>query len=217
MRLMTKRPEDARLVFLGDAMDRGPDPLGVLSFLMQDERNVLLKGNHDAMAWCSSLPWGMTSSMWMRNGGWVTLDAFRETMDGGAPCGIDNGGVPKLFEEYWFRSRNWWRSGNVLFVHAGMPPWADAEWLEEDPERAVMHDDSFMWWRPERSADLYRKPRTVDGKPVFTVFGHTPIPEEHTMFNYGISLDKGYVLKMAAEMRPGGRVRFVTTQCDEVD
>ena len=215
-RLLSRRPADARLVFLGDAVDRGPDPLGVLSFLMKDGDNVLLKGNHDAMAWCSSLPWGMTSSMWMRNGGYVTLDAFREAIDGGAPCGIANGGMPKLFEAYWNASKRWWLSGNIFFVHAGLPPRADAEWLEENPESAVMDDWSFLWWRPRGAEDIYHEPRLVDGKEVFVVFGHTPMPEEHTLLDYGMSLDKGYDLKMAAEMRPDGRFRLITTECDEV-
>ncbi len=216
MRLVVKKPDDARLVFLGDAIDRGPDPLGVLNFLLKDKKNVLLKGNHDAMAWCAYPPNGSTAGDWRNNGGWVTRDAFREAMDGGMPCGVENHGVPKLFEEYWHRTRNWWQSGNVLFVHAGMPPKAGARWLEEDPETAVMDDWSFLWWRPRGAEDVYHEPRLVDGKEVYTVFGHTPMLEEHTLLDYGMSLDKGYGLKMAAEMRPDGRVRLVTTPCDEV-
>ncbi len=216
MRLMLKRPDDARLVFLGDAVDRGPDPIGVLNFLLKDKKNVLLKGNHDAMAWCAYPPNGSTAGDWRNNGGWVTRDAFREELDNGARAGIDNKRVPAVFEKYWYGSRNWWRSGNILFVHAGYPRDASSPFLCEDPESAVLDDYSFLWWRPEEAADLYKEPRKVEGKEVFVVFGHTPIPAEHTVFNYGLSLDKGYELKMAAEMRPDGRFRLVTTPCDEV-
>ena len=48
-RLLSHRPADARLVFLGDAIDRGPDPLGVISVLMTDGRNMLLRVTDPAL------------------------------------------------------------------------------------------------------------------------------------------------------------------------
>ena len=61
----------------------------------------------------------------------------------------------------------------------------------------------------------------MDCEDVFVVFGHTPMPESQALLPFGISLDRGYELKMAAEMRPAedgrpARVRFVTTECDEI-
>ena len=49
--LLEHKPADTRLVFLGDAVDRGPDPLGVIGKIMSYPNVVLLHGNHDAMAW----------------------------------------------------------------------------------------------------------------------------------------------------------------------
>ena len=43
-----------RLIFLGDYVDRGPDPKGVVSYLIErqlkeDQDLIFLKGNHDDM------------------------------------------------------------------------------------------------------------------------------------------------------------------------
>ena len=223
-RLLSRRPADARLVFLGDAVDRGPDPLGVISVLMEDSRNILLRGNHDAMAWFAqpdvfpSYEWAAED--WMGNGGRVTLDAFREALDAGAPCGEIAATVPLAFEDYWWAGDEWWMSGNLVFVHAGLPRGKGREWLSMDPRLAASHNDSPYWWRPDRN-EMFRKPRAVDGREVFTVFGHTPLPEFYALCPYGISLDRGYGLKMAAEIRPAengrsAKVRFVSPECDEI-
>ncbi|MCR5168869.1 MAG: metallophosphoesterase [Desulfovibrio sp.] len=227
-RLLSHRPADARLVFLGDAIDRGPDPLGVISVLMTDGRNMLLRGNHDAMAWFSQpdvLPSVLPSCKWMEqnwmyNGGGVTRIAFREALKAGAPCGGIAKAVPRLFEDYWLRGVGWWRSGNLVFVHGGLPGREGREWLSMEPSLAASHENSPYWFRPDMN-ELYRKPRMVDGEEVFVVFGHTPMSPSHALLPFGISLDRGYELKMAAEMRPaeGGRparVRFVSTECDEI-
>jgi len=226
-RLLSHRPADARLVFLGDAVDRGPDPLGVISVLMSDGRNVLLRGNHDAMAWFAqpdvhpavqpSCTW--MEQVWMNNGGRVTRNAFREALLAGAPSGEIARTVPRLFEDYWLRGAGWWRSGNVLFVHGGLPQKEGREWLSMEPRLAASQEDSPYWYR--EFDELYEVPRKVDGEEVFVVFGHTPMPESQALLPFGISLDRGYELKMAAEMRPAeagrpARVRFVTTECDEI-
>ena len=222
-RLLSHRPADARLVFLGDAVDRGPDPLGVISVLMTDGRNVLLRGNHDAMAWFSHPEvfarheW--MEQNWMDNGGLVTLRAFREALDAGAPCGGTVRTVPRLFEDYWLRAAGWWRSGNILFVHGGLPEGEGREWLSMEPSYAASHENSPYWYR--EFGELYEAPRKVDGEEIFVVFGHTPMPESQALLPFGISLDRGYELKMAAEMRPAedgrpARVRFVSTACDEI-
>ena len=83
-RLLSKRPPDTRLVFLGDAVDRGPNPVEVLTVLTADRRNIILKGNHDAMAWFSqpdvfpSYSWSFQD--WRYNGGMIIREAFREAL-----------------------------------------------------------------------------------------------------------------------------------------
>lgn len=44
------RPGRDRLVFLGDLIDRGPDPVGVVRFIRQELKVESVKGNHDEKA-----------------------------------------------------------------------------------------------------------------------------------------------------------------------
>ena len=222
-RLLSKRPKDTRLVFLGDAVDRGPQPMEVLKVLMADKQNILLRGNHDAMAWYSqpdvypTYSWAFQD--WRANGGMITRDAFRDALKHGAQPGEIASTVPMIFEDYWHFANNWWRSGNFLFVHAGLPDGKGRKWLGMPPLEAAMHMSSPYWWRPRDETDLYMEPREVDGENFFVVSGHTPLPEFFALCPYGITLDRSYKHKMAAEIRPAGNgqpatVRFITTKCN---
>ena len=224
-RLLSKRPPDTRLVFLGDAIDRGPDPLGVLRLLVQDQNNILLRGNHDAMTWYSqpeveSTYWYAIND-WMDNGGMITREAFSNALSDGEECGVSVTTVPLVFEQYWNMAHNFWISGNILFVHAGMPIDADIEWLTMPTIEAATQNSTPFWWRHSNADELYIYPRLLENRKIYVVSGHTPMSDIFTLCPYGINLDRGYKLKMAAEMRPAAdgkpaKVRFISTECDEI-
>lgn len=44
-------PEEDTLISLGDAIDRGPDPMKVISYLMSLPHKVLIRGNHEDLAY----------------------------------------------------------------------------------------------------------------------------------------------------------------------
>ncbi|MBQ7609386.1 MAG: metallophosphoesterase [Desulfovibrionaceae bacterium] len=226
-RLLSEKPSDARLVFLGDAVDRGPDPLGTLRLIMSDSSAILLHGNHDAMAWYAQKEITLDSprrkslmeNSWESNGGRRTMSLFIRAIREGEPCGTLAKEVPSLFEQYWLQGKDYWLSGNILFVHAGYPAKKSDDWLTMDTEKAACTEDSPIWWRGYSRKDLYTSPSTFAGKKVFVISGHTPLDEKYTMRPYGITLDKGYGRKMAAELRPGegcGKVRFFATDCTEI-
>lgn len=52
-RLLEERPPDARLIVLGDIIDRGPGGLEILRRLDADKDALLLHGNHELLAWCA--------------------------------------------------------------------------------------------------------------------------------------------------------------------
>lgn len=224
-RLLSKRPPDTRLVFLGDAIDRGPDPVGVLHLLVHDPDTILLRGNHDAMAWFSQPEVESTyfyaNDDWMLNGGMITTEEFSNALSEGEECGTTISTVPLVFEQYWNRAHNFWISGNILFVHAGLPIDKGMEWLSMSEMDAASLNSSPYWWRHKYSSELYIKPRVLNNRAIYVVSGHTPIPESFTLRPYGITLDRGYNLKMAAEIRPAAdgypaKVRFISTKCDEI-
>ena len=218
-RLLAQKPADCRLVFLGDAVDRGPDPLGVLAGLMRDPTSVLLRGNHDALAYFApknSKVW----RVWQHNGARPTLKAFRAQSGEGDQAEQNTVTLPKIFEDYWQKALNWWKSGNLLFVHAGVPEDGITQaWLDMEPSRAVLTEDSPYWWRPYFDRQYYHAPRKIADEELYVVFGHTPLEENLTFMDFGLSLDRGYELKNAAEIRPGkpAQVRIVSTPCDEID
>ena len=72
--------EDDRLIFLGDAADRGTDGLQIMVELLANPRVTYLKGNHEDMMVivCSEYLEGINHNvpLWLQNGGNQTLEDF---------------------------------------------------------------------------------------------------------------------------------------------
>ena len=70
--------EDDTLIFLGDAIDRGSRGFEIFKELLEDERVVFLKGNHEDMMYNSFTSIGPAGTEffkeWLSNGGQATLD-----------------------------------------------------------------------------------------------------------------------------------------------
>ena len=93
-------PPDDLLVFLGDYVDRGPQPLKVLDWLMErakDPHIVMLRGNHEQMmldhevskASQRALGWRVpaedSGDEWLDNGGWMTILRLQELRSASTP------------------------------------------------------------------------------------------------------------------------------------
>jgi serine/threonine protein phosphatase 1 len=144
---------DMRLVFLGDYIDRGPEPAGVVRFMLSLEqelgdRVIALKGNHEA--WALEFIEGRPGTSWLRNGGSATLKSY-----GAGSVGE----LPKAHLD-WMRSlRLSYDDGRRFFVHAGIDP--------EKPLEA--QDEADMLWIRESFLDDERD----YGRLI--VHGHTPL------------------------------------------
>ena len=72
-----------RLVFLGDAMDRGPAGYQILTELRERPWTIYLKGNHEEIA-AAALPYiktctyGRPLGMWLMNGGKESVEAIKQ-------------------------------------------------------------------------------------------------------------------------------------------
>src|SRR5689334_10293139 len=79
-----RRGEAARIVFLGDYIDRGPDSRGVIATLMAGPQRpgdewICLLGNHeDVMLEAPASP--ELNAIWLREGGNTTLASFGGTI-----------------------------------------------------------------------------------------------------------------------------------------
>lgn len=156
--LLAKLPSNARLIFLGDYIDRGPDSKGVIERLMHEKRrSIFLRGNHEQML----LDYfhkrdDPDTQVWLRsvNGGPQTLasyglghDAVYEDLPASHREFIES--LPLYFEEKDF-----------IAVHAGV-----------DVEVPLMV-------RQEANDLLYIRMRWINSEARWphqhVIFGHTP-------------------------------------------
>lgn len=167
--------DDDRVFVLGDMVDRGPDPLGVMRLLRGLPNTTVLAGNHEQlMLSCVANPDDRAAwDLWMRNGGTSTAQG---------PMGL----VPEAYEH----TVSWVR-GLPLFdvVSAGDRLWVlvHAGIVEPEPpeggvwdERALFsmlleqRPDDLLWVRSgfwDRPTGLLAE----DGTGPVVVAGHTPV------------------------------------------
>ena len=174
------------LVFIGDYVDRGPDPKGVVDLLLdlrQHHDCTFLIGNHEAMflsflGWEGPLYFG--AEAFLHNGGETTLQTY------GYFDGDREFALPKEHEEFYASLKLWHIEGEYAFVHAGI----SRESLQlSDIEYALKRETpkELLWQRG--TADL---PHSLG---ITIVYGHTPMPDLQVRWNlpYSIGIDTGAV------------------------
>lgn len=149
--------ERPNFVFLGDAVDRGPDSRGVVEYLMamqrsEPERTVCLCGNHEDMA-LGAIADPSAAPHWIaRNGGAEMLRSYGISRPEDLP--------PDHVE--WMRALPTHHDdGMRFFVHAGIDP--------ERPLGAQKRRD-MLWMREPFLSDTRDFGR-------FVVHGHTPLKD----------------------------------------
>ncbi|TDJ09251.1 MAG: serine/threonine protein phosphatase [Deltaproteobacteria bacterium] len=177
---------DDQLLFIGDYVDRGPDPAGTVEFLVRlqkRQRCTFLMGNHEAM-FLSFLGWNgaayFGAEAFLENGGDTTLQSY------GFFNSEDDFQLPKQHEEFYRNLKLWHVDGEYLFVHAGL----SKEALRlSDVEYALAREQprDLLWQRG--TADL---PHSLGAT---VVYGHTPMPDLQVRWNlpYSIGIDTGCV------------------------
>lgn len=172
---------DARIVFLGDLVDRGPDPGGVLDRLIDGQARgrdwTVIRGNHDRMfsrfladgrvyddQVKSGLPW-----LHPRLGGAQTLSAYG--VENAAERPLEDvltearAAVPSAHRAFVDSLPLHHEADALLFVHAGIRP---------DVALAEQVEDDLLWIRAEFLD--HRAPH-----PWLVVHGHTALdhPQHH--------------------------------------
>ncbi len=172
------------LVFVGDYVDRGPAPKGVIDYLInlsQHQKCVFLMGNHeDMMLWYLDIYHSGVSranmqsaeygAYWLSNGGNTTLasygvddiTAFRQSCENPSERLIEIIGERHI--EFLKGLQYFYIEDSNLFVHAGVS-WGGAE--AETPEEAIEHstDEHLLWDR-----EAFRWPNKFGTM----IYGHTP-------------------------------------------
>lgn len=187
IKLLENWNRDDKLIILGDMIDRGPDSLKVVQYVMELKAKhdvVVLQGNHDQMI----------------------EDFVRDSFGHGDLYCNYNGGVPTLISftgdqqimfksfaeraelvkqkckcelEFLEQGHLYYEFGKVLFTHAGFCSWRDC-WEETT-------DNQFVWIR-----DHYKHKNNTG---LVNVFGHTPtqLINKDKSNDVWVSDDKTYI------------------------
>lgn len=171
--LIEQLPHD-NLCFVGDLIDRGPDSMGVVDFVKDNDYDCV-KGNHeDMMVRCD----GKAVYHWTRNGGNTTLrnyaghpEKLKEHLEWmkELPTGIVYESIKNDKDERLMVSHSMaWYAHRMI-----------GRWTEEQI------DESLMW---ERN---FHKLKPIPG--IYNVFGHTPQEFDPRVKSFYACIDTGAV------------------------
>jgi serine/threonine protein phosphatase 1 len=177
----------ARIVHLGDYIDRGPNSRGAIERIMALEKRfegdprvevISLRGNHEQML-LDALAEPEESPTWLSQG-LETLDSyagkFLTQAEGWRELIPEEHRVwmarlPLLFHD---------KERRLVFVHAGIEP---EEFPKEDKQ-------VYLWTRSTRFFDPGEWPEREELKDLLVVHGHTPLEEPQVLPNR-INIDTG--------------------------
>jgi calcineurin-like phosphoesterase family protein len=188
VRLLTRLPlnKGDRLLFIGDYVDRGPNPKGVVDELIALSKSyecLFLMGNHEAM-FLSFIGWQGPSyfgaEAFLHNGGETTLASY------GYFKSDQKFELPAEHEAFFRNLQLWHLEGEYAFVHAGLS------------KSALALSDAKYALSRERARDILWQRETADlphSLGVTTIYGHTPLPDFGVRWNlpYSIGIDTGAV------------------------
>ncbi|MEW9918042.1 metallophosphoesterase family protein [Marimonas sp. MJW-29] len=181
---------DARIVFLGDYTDRGPDSRGVLDLLVEGQKSnrnwTFLKGNHDRMfSWfMQDYPRHdailMVELSWLhpRLGGDTTLASYGVAVTPQTRqievhrAARDT--VPESHLRFLETLDLSFETDSLFFAHAGIRPGVPLDRQDEQ---------DLLWIRREFHAH-------TDPHPKLIVHGHTPV-EQAQHYGNRVNLDSG--------------------------
>jgi serine/threonine protein phosphatase 1 len=169
---------DDTVCFLGDYVDRGPSPKGVIERLIrldtEGPRCVFLKGNHEDMFLAYLGYPGHYGDAFLFNGGETTMASY------GIPASRGRAAADRLppsHLDFLLRLQTQVQLGDFLCVHAGVRP---------NRSLSEQSDEDLLWIREDFILNEHPFPVTV-------LFGHTPQREVLLHLPFKIGLDTGLV------------------------
>ncbi|HEU17760.1 MAG TPA: serine/threonine protein phosphatase [Deltaproteobacteria bacterium] len=165
--------ENDTLVFIGDYIDRGPDPKGVVDFILDLKTRlkhvVCLLGNHE-QTFLNYYHHGTDAQLFYLNGGETTVESYGmvETPEG------KKINVPEDHLEFFDSLLPYYETDDYIFVHAGIRPGVPMN---------KQNIEELTWIRYEFIRHTYDFGKIV-------IFGHTPLSEPMIEHNK-IGIDTG--------------------------
>ena len=195
------------MVFLGDHVDRGPDPAGVVARLRAlqraaPDRVVALMGNHERMMLDFLAAPVQAGRRWLRFGGLQTLASYgvRGVTEGADPPALERAArdlraaMPPGEADWLAALPLQWRRGNLICAHAAL-----------DPARgpAAQPGEVLLWGH----RDFARHPR---GDGLWVAHGHTVVPDPLAQAGR-VALDTGayFTDRLSAGLFEGAALDFL--------
>lgn len=198
----------AKIVHLGDYVDRGPSSRSVIDQVMAFEKRfdgnpaievVSLMGNHEQMM-LDAYDAGPASEdgMWWSQGGEETAASY------GAPGGAWREAVPKEHISWMRRLPGMLfdKQRKLVFVHAGIEP---STFPQEDQR-------TYLWTRSDRFFQQWQWPDRDELKGLMVIHGHTPKSHDPEIYPHRINVDTGAVFGgplTAVMLKEGSRPEFL--------
>lgn len=179
--------EDDHLYVLGDILDRGFDPIGVIRDIMSRKNITFILGNHDFLLYLMVKRLGINLCdfksdddkcdirLWIQDGGLPTLDGFLSLPEKESKKIIDFIGDASLYEII----EN--ERGRFVLSHAGIDNYEEGKPLEEYD----LYD--FIYCRMDYGNRLFKDNKT------YLVTGHTPTSCIRTDRKPLVYEDNGYI------------------------
>lgn len=161
--------DDDFLYILGDVIDRGPDGVKILKWLMLQPNVELLLGNHEAMLLACDFLFDeitedsiseltgeklSTYRTWISNGGQDTLDALLGVSNEEIQCILEYLRERPLYETVTVNNKDF------VLVHSGLGG------FRKDKKLSEYTPTDLLWTRPSMNTRYF--------DDVMIVFGHTP-------------------------------------------
>jgi serine/threonine protein phosphatase 1 len=164
------------LIFIGDYIDRGSDPKGVVDSILDIRKRiknvVCLLGNHEQMFLNYYLE-HKDEDLFMHNGGMSTMISY-----GHNPSGSGKLTIPNEHMEFFITLLLSYETDDYIFVHAGLRPGIPIQ---------RQNFEDLLWIR----YDFINSP--YDFKKI-VIFGHTPLSFTTPLIDKNkIGLDTGAV------------------------
>ena len=200
----------ARIIHLGDYVDRGPDSRGVIERVMKLEAQfagsgriqvISLMGNHEQMMLDAYDAPGDAGNWWSQ-GGAEAADSYA----GGS--GLADAGwretVPREHISWMRRLPRMYRDDErkLVFVHAGIDPATFPNCSE------AIH----LWTRSTKFFEHAQWPEREELKDLLVIHGHTPRSYQPEVFPHRINVDTGAVFGgplTAVVLREGAEPSFI--------
>ena len=150
--------ETDTLIFLGDAIDRGPDGIKIMMEMLNDTRVIYLKGNHEDFMCRYRNPSTMVCWTSSNNGGRATYEALIALPEEERDELIER--VWRLPAHYLYENKS---GQKIHLTHAGFTPYEDD----------VLPEIEDLLW--DRYHFINRWPKDDELKDVYIIHGHTPV------------------------------------------